>query len=79
MGKPWDEVIKNYEAILCPNCNGTGTVGVGYRRGGWAGENITVQETCPKCKGEKTYIFINPCDSCQTWDLPEACRYCARK
>ena len=18
----------------------------------------------------------NPCDACQTWDMPEACRYC---
>lgn len=39
----------------CPECKGKGTVPRRYRRGGWAGENVTVQETCPTCKGKKVY------------------------
>lgn len=39
----------------CSECAGRGTVPVEYRRGGWAGENITVQEVCTQCKGKKVW------------------------
>ena len=39
----------------CPRCRGEGTIPVRYRRGGWAGENITIPESCHQCKGEKVW------------------------
>lgn len=40
-----------------------------------------------KCTGCKKIVKVvlrekkqqnSPCDACQTWDMPEACRYCGK-
>ena len=39
----------------CPKCKGDGKVPVRFRRGGWAGENVTKFVTCDVCKGTKVF------------------------
>lgn len=51
MNKPKREDFHDW----CSVCKGKGTVSREYRRGGWAGENIIVQEQCPQCKGKKVW------------------------
>ena len=51
MKKPKKEDFHDW----CPECKGEGTIPFYYRRGGWAGENVTSQKCCPTCKGAKVW------------------------
>ncbi len=83
------EVTKLLEINKCDQCLNIsrfmGTMGVyDYFQCGITGQKIKdvadINEFCrlpePQLPASPT---DNPCDSCETWDLPEACHYCMRR